>query len=96
MHVKGFTARHPEVPKALRGTYAGLACPAVVEYLRRLGITAVELMPVHQFVADKHLVDRGLHELLGLQLDRLLRPGCALRPDQQGGRPAGRSSSRPW
>jgi len=60
IHVKGFTARHPDVPKPLRGTYAGLSCPAVVEYLRFLGVTAVELMPVHQFVYDKHLVDRGL------------------------------------
>src|SRR5262245_57384774 len=58
LHVKGFTARHPEVPEALRGTYAGLACPAVVDYLRRLGITAVELMPVHHAVADQPR-DRG-------------------------------------
>jgi glycogen operon protein len=49
----------------LRGTYAGLACPAVVDYLCALGITAVELMPVHQFVADKHLVDRGLTNYWG-------------------------------
>ena len=53
MHVKGFTARHPKVPKELRGTYAGLTHPAVVDYLKSLAITAVELMPVHQFVADK-------------------------------------------
>jgi glycogen operon protein len=59
VHVKGFTARHPDVPKPLRGTYTGLTCPAVIEYLRSLGITAVELLPTHQFVADKHLVDRG-------------------------------------
>jgi glycogen operon protein len=65
LHVKGFTARHPEVPPALRGTYAGLSCPAVVDYLCALGITAVELMPVHQFVADKHLVDRGLTNYWG-------------------------------
>jgi pullulanase/glycogen debranching enzyme len=59
LHVKGFTARHPHVPPELRGTYAGLTCPPVIDYLQSLGITAVELMPVHQFVADKHLVDRG-------------------------------------
>ena len=53
MHVKGFTARHPKVPEELRGTYAGLTHPAVIDYLKSLGITAVELMPVHQFVADK-------------------------------------------
>ncbi|MBI4627872.1 MAG: glycogen debranching protein GlgX, partial [Candidatus Rokubacteria bacterium] len=60
VHVKGLTARHPDLPRELRGTYAGLASPPVVDYLRRLGITAVELLPVHQFVADKHLVERGL------------------------------------
>ncbi len=65
MHVKGFTARHPKVPKELRGTYAGLTHPAVVDYLKSLGITAVELMPVHQFVADKSLVDRGLTNYWG-------------------------------
>jgi len=59
LHVKGFTIRHPAVPPELRGTYAGLTCPPVLAYLRALGITAVELMPVHQFVADKHLVDQG-------------------------------------
>jgi isoamylase len=65
MHVKGFTARHPKVPKELRGTYAGLTHPAVVDYLKSLGITAVELMPVHQFVADKVLLDRGLTNYWG-------------------------------
>lgn len=65
LHIKGFTARHPEVPKELRGTYAALACPAVIEYLLRLGITAVEIMPVHQFVADRHLVERGLTNYWG-------------------------------
>ena len=65
MHVKGFTARHPEVPARLRGTYAGLAHPAVIEYLTNLGITAVELLPIHQFVVDKHLVDKGLTNYWG-------------------------------
>jgi isoamylase len=65
LHVKGFTACHPDVPPELRGTYAGLTCPAVIDYLRELGITAMELMPVHQFVADKHLVDRGLSNYWG-------------------------------
>jgi len=65
VHVKGLTARHPEVPKALRGTYAGLSYPPTVEYLKALGITAVELMPIHQFVADKHLIDRGLTNYWG-------------------------------
>ena len=64
-HVKGVTARHPEVPESLRGTYAGLASPAILEYFRSLGITAVELMPIHQFVDDKVLVDRGLSNYWG-------------------------------
>jgi isoamylase len=65
VHVKGFTARHPDVPKSLRGTYAGLSAPPAIEYLKALGITAVELMPIQQFVADKHLVDRGLTNYWG-------------------------------
>ena len=64
-HVKGFTAVHPEVPEELRGTYAGLAHPVIVDYLKRLGITAVELMPIHFFVQDKHLEDRGLSNYWG-------------------------------
>jgi glycogen operon protein len=64
-HVKGLTMRHPEVPEHLRGTYAGLGHPAVIAYLRRLGVTAVELLPVHQFVADRHLVERGLTNYWG-------------------------------
>jgi isoamylase len=65
MHVKGFTATHPHVPPELRGTYAGLAHPAAIEHLIRLGITAVELMPVHQFIHDQYLVDRGLRNYWG-------------------------------
>lgn len=65
LHVKGFTAQHPDVPPELRGTYAGLTCPAVIDYLLSLGITAVELMPVHQFVADRHLIERGLTNYWG-------------------------------
>jgi glycogen operon protein len=64
-HVKGLTARHPGVPKELRGTYAGLASPAVIEHLSRLGVTAVELMPVHHFVRDRHLAERGLTNYWG-------------------------------
>jgi pullulanase/glycogen debranching enzyme len=64
-HVKGLTKRHPEVDPELRGTYAGLAHPAVVEHLRSLGVTAVELLPVHQFVHRRFLVDRGLRQYWG-------------------------------
>jgi isoamylase len=65
LHVKGFTRLHPEVPEELRGTYAGLAHPAAVEYLHSLGVTAVELMPVHQFVSEKFIQDRGLTNYWG-------------------------------
>ncbi|MEU4659822.1 glycogen debranching protein GlgX [Streptomyces sp. NPDC023723] len=64
-HVKGLTRAHPDVPPELRGTYAGLAHPAVVEHLTSLGVTAVELMPVHQFVHDGVLQDRGLANYWG-------------------------------
>jgi isoamylase len=73
-HVKGFTARHPGVPQAQRGTYAGLAHPAVIEYLGDLGITAVELMPVHQFVHDAHLIERGLRNYWGYNSIGFLAP----------------------
>ncbi|RIL01784.1 MAG: glycogen debranching enzyme GlgX [Proteobacteria bacterium] len=65
LHVKGATALHPAVPEALRGTYAGLAHPAMLEHLQRLGVTAVELLPVHQFVHDSHLLERGLRNYWG-------------------------------
>ena len=65
VHVKGFSARNPNVPADLRGTYAGLAHPASIAHLRSLGITAVELLPVHQFVHDSHLVDKGLRNYWG-------------------------------
>ncbi|WP_329128687.1 glycogen debranching protein GlgX [Streptomyces sp. NBC_01476] len=64
-HVRGLTRLHPGLPEGLRGTYAGLAHPAVVEHLSGLGVTAVELMPVHQFVQDGHLLDRGLSNYWG-------------------------------
>jgi glycogen operon protein len=64
-HVKGITATHPEVPPELRGTYAGLAHPAVLGHLRDLGVTAVELMPVHQFASEQFLLDRGLSNYWG-------------------------------
>ncbi|HEY9649995.1 MAG TPA: glycogen debranching protein GlgX [Coleofasciculaceae cyanobacterium] len=66
VHVKGFTKLHPDIPEELRGTYAGLAHPAAIEHLQRLGITAVELMPVHHFLSRPgHLVDKGLKNYWG-------------------------------
>src|SRR5579872_2413124 len=65
VHVKGFTKRHPDIPENMRGTYAGLAHPAAIKHLENLGVTAVELMPVHQFIHDSLLVERGLHNYWG-------------------------------
>ena len=78
LHVKGMTELHDRVPEELRGTYAGLATPAVTDYLRDLGVTAVELLPIHQFFSEPALAERGLVELLGLQLARVLRPAQRL------------------
>jgi isoamylase len=65
MHVKGFTQKHPHVPEKLRGTYAGLAQPAVIAYLKDLGITTVQLLPVHQHLDDQFLIDKGLTNYWG-------------------------------
>jgi len=65
MHVRGFTIRHPKVPEILRGTYAGLGTGPIVDHLLKLGITAVELMPVHFFIDDRPLVERGLRNYWG-------------------------------
>ena len=73
-HVKGFTKRHPGIPEDLRGTYAGLAHPTAMRYLQRLGITAIELLPVHQFVQDSTLQDRGLRNYWGYNSISYLAP----------------------
>ena len=65
LHVRGVTMRYPQVPPELRGTYAGLASGPVIEHLRRLGVTAVELMPVHAFLTPRHLRERGLTNYWG-------------------------------
>jgi len=65
LHVKGFTQLNPHIPPKLRGTYAGLASAPAIEHLQRLGVTAVELMPVHSFIDDRHLVEKGLRNYWG-------------------------------
>jgi isoamylase len=65
VHVKGLTMTHPDIPEKIRGTYAALAHPVSIAYLKSLGITAIELMPVHQFVADQHLIEKGLTNYWG-------------------------------
>jgi len=85
LHVKGFTARHPGVPEHLRGTYAGLAHPAAVEHLLELGVTAVELLPVHAFVSEAHLLRRGLSNYWGYNTLGFFAPHAAYAAGGSGG-----------
>ena len=73
-HVKGMTMTHPDIPEELRGTYAGLAHPAIIDYLKDLGVTAIELMPVHQFLQDDHLREKGLRNYWGYNTFGFLAP----------------------
>ena len=74
VHVKSFTRLHPALPEALRGTYAGLAHPAVVDHLRQLGVTAVELLPVHQALSPRFLLEQGLLDYWGYNSISFLAP----------------------
>ena len=65
MHARGFTMRHPDVPEADRGTFDGLTAPAVIDYLKCLGVTAIELLPIHAFINDRHLIERGARNYWG-------------------------------
>jgi isoamylase len=73
-HVRGLTIRHPDLPEEYRGTYAGIAHPVMVDHYQRLGVTAVELLPVHQFVHDEHLLRRGLRNYWGYNSIAFLAP----------------------
>jgi len=73
-HVRGLTMRHPGLPDGYRGTYAGVAHPSMIEHYQKLGVTAVELMPVHQFVHDEHLVSKGLRNYWGYNSIAFLAP----------------------
>ena len=92
IHVKGFTQQHPDIPVPLRGTYAGLAHPAAIAHLQRLGVTAVELLPVHQSVPEAFLVDRGLTNYWGYNTIGFFAPqaeySAAVRAGQPGGQVA--------
>ena len=85
-HVKGMTQTHPGIPEALRGTYAGLAHPAIIDHLKSLNVTAIELMPVHQFLHDQPAAGAGAAKLLGLQHLRVLRPAQPVRREPAGRR----------
>jgi len=84
-HVRGLTKNHPGVPEALRGTYAGIAHPAVIEHLVRLGVTALELMPVHQFVLDHTLAQRKLTNYWGYNTIGFFAPHQAYSSSGSGG-----------
>jgi isoamylase len=73
-HVKGLTQTHPGIPEDIRGTYAAVAHPAMIEHYKRIGVTAIELMPVHQFVHDSHVVERGLKNYWGYNTIGFLAP----------------------
>jgi isoamylase len=88
-HVKGLTMRHPDVPEKLRGTYAGLAHPAVIEHLTSLGVTAVELLPVHQSVTDEFLVHSGLTNYWGYNSLGFFAPHHAYSAEVRAGHPGG-------
>ncbi len=81
-HVRGLTMTHPAIPEDMRGTYAGLSHPAVIDHLHKLGVTAIELMPVHQFVKDYRLVQSGLTNYWGYNTIGFLAPhnGYSMRP----------------
>jgi isoamylase len=84
-HVRGLTMTHPDVPEALRGTYAGIAHPAIVSYLRDLGVTAIELMPIHAFVDDKTLLDKGLRNYWGYNSIGFFAPDVRYRAGGEAG-----------
>ena len=90
VHVRGFTARHPAVPADLRGTYAGLAHPAAVKHLVGLGVTTVELLPIHHNVPESFLVDRGLTNYWGYNTIGFFAPHAAYSAAVRAGRPEGR------
>ncbi len=84
-HVKGMTQTHPAVPEHLRGTYAGLAHPAIIEHLQKLNVTAIELMPVHQFMHDKRLLALGLRNYWGYNTFGYFAPHAEYAANHQAG-----------
>ena len=76
VHVKGFTKLHPDIPEELRGTYAAMSHPAAVDHLRSLGVTAVELLPVHEIIDEGHLLDRGLVNYWGYNTINFFAPAA--------------------
>ncbi|MEM6456139.1 MAG: glycogen debranching protein GlgX [Acidobacteriota bacterium] len=84
-HVRGLTLQHPDVPKAHRGTYAGLAAPAIIDHLKRLGVTAIELLPVHQIADEGHLTSRNLTNYWGYSTLGFFAPHAGYAVNHRGG-----------
>ena len=84
-HVKGFTQLHPDIPEEIRGTYAAIGHPACIQYLTELGITAIELMPVHHFVNDRHLTEKGLANYWGYNTIGFFAPDIRYAGNVTGG-----------
>ena len=93
-HVKGMTMTHPEVPEDLRGTYAGMAHPEVIKYFKELGVTTIELMPVHQFLQDDRLRELGLRNYWGYNTFGFFAPTRIMRPALRWVAPS--TNSRAW
>lgn len=89
VHVKGFTELHPDIPAELRGTYAGLAHPVSIAHLHQLGVTAVELLPVHQSIPEAFLVERGLTNYWGYNTIGFFAPNAGYSAAARAGRPGG-------
>ena len=83
MHVRGFTKMHPAVPEKERGTFAGLSQPKVIEYVKSLGVTSIELLPIQNFVVDQHLVDKGLTNYWGYNSIGFFAPHPGYAADQR-------------
>ena len=94
VHVRGFSITNPAIPEELRGTYAGLAHPANIAYLKKLGITAVELLPVHHFINDAHLVEQGLTNYWGYNTLGYFAPAERYSSDRRPAAPC--ASSKAW
>src|SRR6185312_6046918 len=82
LHVRGYTRKHPRVPEHLRGTYAGLTDGSVLDYIKSLGVTSIELLPVHFFITDNHLLDRGLTNYWGYNTIGFFSPDPRYSSDQ--------------
>ncbi len=84
-HIRGLTIQHPEVPEELRGTYLGMCQPVIINYLKELGVTAIELMPIHAFVDDQFLLDKGLSNYWGYNTIGFFAPDPRFRSGSEAG-----------